>query len=484
MSIPCGFTLFGRRDACLRRMEKSATDTEQLKAAGCGWGRLRKGRNGMKKRIAALLTALLLLATAVNASAGTINLPKGLKVIEAEAFAGTASIDKVIAPEGLEEIHSRAFANSSVSRVVTPLSVEYIAEDAFAGSEAVVGPDTECTSLSEVLNYLKTCAQRQVTDITFSYTSNLDEMFSTPDALWDILKNCGLVDWTQRRYTSQRRVEIEDIEYRQGFKIARAYMTGSFSRLTSVEMETYRIALSISRQAMSNATSDLHLERLLHDAIISRTTYKYAPDDDDWHAEDTAVGALYYGGAECDGYADAFYLLCTLSGLNAAYLTGDAYSSSSGAYEPHMWNLIYLNGGWHHVDLTWDDVDYSAAPTMSRYRYFNAGGNMLGDHQWIAKYSPVQPRTYMDWNVFFYTCPQAGENHLGAYYSRDDWAVQYVLNQKNSGAKSAHVMVNGGNHANGSAFNQMLQSAGLRGRWTTWTKNMDQYTCFDVLFIE
>lgn len=86
-------------------------------------------------RVAAFLLACLFVLG--NAAYGEeLALPEGLTVIEEAAFAGDTSLSTVVLPEGIREIGSRAFAESSVSEINIPGSVECIAPDAFAGITA------------------------------------------------------------------------------------------------------------------------------------------------------------------------------------------------------------------------------------------------------------------------------------------------------------------------------------------------------------
>ena len=69
-----------------------------------------------------------------KAAGGTLNLPKALKTIEHEAFAGD-SFSIVIIPNGCREIGPRAFsAMPNLLKVRIPASVTTIADDAFDGS--------------------------------------------------------------------------------------------------------------------------------------------------------------------------------------------------------------------------------------------------------------------------------------------------------------------------------------------------------------
>ena len=82
---------------------------------------------GFKVLGSVLLAFLLFLKPA---SAGTLVLPGNTKVIEEEAFLGDTSLAEVVLPEGIEEIGSRAFAESSLVSIRLPESLVQIADDA------------------------------------------------------------------------------------------------------------------------------------------------------------------------------------------------------------------------------------------------------------------------------------------------------------------------------------------------------------------
>lgn len=74
-----------------------------------------------------------------------------------------------------------------------------------------------------------------------------------------------------------------------------------------------------------------------------------------------AFGALVDGQALCEGYSEAFYLLCKKADL-ACYLQ-DGITPESG----HAWNLIVLEGGTYHVDVTWSDGYEPGSWNWERY---------------------------------------------------------------------------------------------------------------------
>ena len=69
----------------------------------------------------------------------------------------------------------------------------------------------------------------------------------------------------------------------------------------------------------------------------------------------TAVGALLYGRAACEGYAEAFALLLRLAGIPCSAVGG--IGGTGDDTEPHAWNIVSIDGDYALVDVTWDDGD-------------------------------------------------------------------------------------------------------------------------------
>lgn len=86
----------------------------------------------------------------------------------------------------------------------------------------------------------------------------------------------------------------------------------------------------------------------IHDYIIDKSEYdtlKTKNINDKTYKSNTAYGVLVEGFGICSGYSDAMKLF--LDKLNIIN-----YKVSN---DQHIWNLVYLDGEWYHLDLTWDD---------------------------------------------------------------------------------------------------------------------------------
>lgn len=111
---------------------------------------------------------------------------------------------------------------------------------------------------------------------------------------------------------------------------------------------------------INNTISPREQIKLVHDHIIDSTTYdnlKSENINDTTYKSNTAYGVLMQGFGICSGYSDAMKLF--LDKLNIIN-----YKISN---DQHIWNLVYLDGEWLHLDLTWDDPVSNENITRDNY---------------------------------------------------------------------------------------------------------------------
>ena len=84
----------------------------------------------------------------------------------------------------------------------------------------------------------------------------------------------------------------------------------------------------------------------VHDYIINNTKYDSdALNNNSKYKSYISYGTLIEGYSTCNGYADAMALF-----LDRFNVPNIRIASST-----HVWNAVYLNNKWLHLDLTWDD---------------------------------------------------------------------------------------------------------------------------------
>ncbi len=94
--------------------------------------------------------------------------------------------------------------------------------------------------------------------------------------------------------------------------------------------------------------------KTIHDYIINNSTYDVLRNNGEESSFQSylAYGPLFEGYATCNGYTDAMALfLNKLNVPNFKIATTPEDPSKVG----HVWNAVYIDNNWYHLDLTWDD---------------------------------------------------------------------------------------------------------------------------------
>lgn len=100
-------------------------------------------------------------------------------------------------------------------------------------------------------------------------------------------------------------------------------------------------------------STDYEKEKYVHDALVDKISYNVSAE-----MNQSAYSALVNGETVCAGYARAFQYLLQKLGIPCYYCTGYAE-------ERHAWNIVALDDGYYHVDVTWDDA------ANGSYDFFN-----------------------------------------------------------------------------------------------------------------
>lgn len=117
---------------------------------------------------------------------------------------------------------------------------------------------------------------------------------------------------------------------------------------------------------ISGSWSDYQRELAVHDALCNRVTYR-----DDGITSHNAYGALVNKNAVCEGYAEAFQYLMYQCGIQCLGVFGTAGT------EQHKWNIVYVDGVYYDIDVTWDDPVVAQGGALVAHTYFNLSDAIL-----------------------------------------------------------------------------------------------------------
>ncbi len=151
----------------------------------------------------------------------------------------------------------------------------------------------------------------------------------------------------------------------------------------------------IISDAINDHQSDYDKIRSLHDYLKSNLEYdtvaatSHRPNERNIAEAHNIIGALLKKKCVCEGFAKALKFLCDKIGLECWVVSGKGNSPL--AMGPHAWNIVRINGYYHHVDVTWDN-QYSDSASIPNYGYLNLSDEeMAKDHTWNRKHYPQCP---------------------------------------------------------------------------------------------
>jgi Uncharacterized protein involved in cytokinesis, contains TGc (transglutaminase/protease-like) domain len=105
--------------------------------------------------------------------------------------------------------------------------------------------------------------------------------------------------------------------------------------------------------------SEYDIVKLFHHEIIKSCEYDLTEQDGR-----NTYGTLVTKRAYCQGYAKTFVYLCNKVGIKSMLISGDV------GEQPHMWNMVNIDGDWYQIDITFDDANLPEYPDFVRYDYF------------------------------------------------------------------------------------------------------------------
>lgn len=109
----------------------------------------------------------------------------------------------------------------------------------------------------------------------------------------------------------------------------------------------------IKQKILNSSMNDIDKIRAFHDYIIESTDYdkeraaQIADNnlDNNKFMSNKANGVLQNHIALCSGYTD----------LMAVFLNDLKIKNYKISTTEHIWNAVYINNNWYHLDMTWDD---------------------------------------------------------------------------------------------------------------------------------
>lgn len=146
----------------------------------------------------------------------------------------------------------------------------------------------------------------------------------------------------------------------------------------------------IINEKVKDETDPKKIIKILHDYIINNTKYDKERTDNNVikYSSNTAYGVLFEGYGICSGYADTIALF-----LNHYNIPNYKVVS-----ENHVWNAVYLDNNWYHLDLTWDDPVTSNGSNLRLEKFLLISNEQLNSYN--TGYHNFDENVYLEFNIF------------------------------------------------------------------------------------
>ena len=131
------------------------------------------------------------------------------------------------------------------------------------------------------------------------------------------------------------------------FDIKYIYSDGEYR----ARKEKMQAAFEEIKQSLSKGANEVQIAKAVYDYLIKNCSYDYDYSGNSLQEAETtasyADGALVDRKAVCSGYSRAFKLMMDWFDLPCMCVSNS----------DHEWNIVFLEGNYYHIDVTWADTD-------------------------------------------------------------------------------------------------------------------------------
>ncbi|ORX51362.1 hypothetical protein BCR36DRAFT_411829 [Piromyces finnis] len=96
--------------------------------------------------------------------------------------------------------------------------------------------------------------------------------------------------------------------------------------------------------------------KYIHNILIKNVQYGFSENG---FTEYTIYGALVENRCVCEGFSEAFMVLAQRAKIYTILATSNA----------HQWNMVFLEGKWYALDITWDIPNYASYQTKELNKF-------------------------------------------------------------------------------------------------------------------
>ena len=260
----------------------------------------------------------------------------------------------------------------------------------------------------------------------YEYIDSETTMKDVEVALHKFLLDHPEVYYMDDKYTVSTKTGITGT----GVIVGLTYQFGSIEELNNSIARLNSKFDEILNEATIEKGKDFENEQKIHDVLSKKVMY-YEYEDlskipSKYH---TIEGTLTENLAVCDGLAKTFQILLDKVGIKSIIVSGSLNGTS------HAWNMVQLEDGWYHTDIT-SDNSIKTEKKVVFHSYFNINTETIKKTHVISEEDIIPESTSTKYNFYEYT----GKNIV----SGDNFANKLKeIISKNSDENLVEYKVNG-----------------------------------------
>lgn len=223
------------------------------------------------------------------------------------------------------------------------------------------------SSRQGILNIIYSTLNRGLSEVTFYCADGYDDCLKDTNEIAENSLYLSTINNLVHPFNSYSNIYFTITDYgKVDIRVSKVY---SDSKIQMVDSKIDDIYASIINNNMSSYDAIL----AFHDYIVNNTVYDGSVNMYNQEFLDTdsnnAYGLLFEGKAICSGYSDAMSIFLNKYGINNYKISSDE----------HIWNLVYIDGSWKHLDVTWDDPVTSNGTNILLHDFFLISSQELYD---------------------------------------------------------------------------------------------------------
>lgn len=216
--------------------------------------------------------------------------------------------------------------------------------------------DFNVTKKDQFLNIYYTVVDSGIDEFTFYCDDNYEECQNDINDFAEDQKTLSNINSFVHPYNSFTSIKTEfDSLNKIKIKIEKAYSKEQIEKINQ-KIE------QIKQTQIKNTTDKKEIIKIVHDYIINNSKYDIDRSDKNIkkYSSTIAYGPLIEEYGLCGGYTDAMALFLDIYNIPNFKVIS----------ENHIWNAVYINNQWLHLDLTWDDPVSKDGRNILDYTFF------------------------------------------------------------------------------------------------------------------